>query len=68
MDNRTRNVLVELPGFGSIKVEAVVTGREQDVSSVKDMFSLGEVNKMITPALLKIRSLAKNKINDSVID
>ena len=47
MDNRTRNVPVELPGFGSFKVEAVVAEREKDVSSIKEMMSLGEVNKMI---------------------
>jgi len=47
MDNRTRNVPVELPGFGLVKVEAIVTGREQDASSVKEIMSLGDVDKMI---------------------
>ena len=47
MDNRTRNVPVELPGFGLVKVEATITGREQDASSVKEIMSLGDVDKMI---------------------
>ena len=47
MENRTRNVPVELPGFGQIKVQAIVTGREQDVSSIKDVMSWGDVNKTI---------------------
>lgn len=48
MDNPTQNVPVELPGFGCIKVEAIVAGRgEQDVASIKEMLSLAEVNKMI---------------------
>ena len=56
MDNRTRNVPVELPGFGPIKVEAVVVGREQDVSSIREMMSLGEVNKMIEGIATTLKS------------
>jgi len=47
MDNRTCNVPVELPGFGLVKVEAMITGREQDALIVKEIMSLGDVDKMI---------------------
>jgi hypothetical protein len=47
MENRTRNVPVELPGFGQIKVQAIVSAKEQDVSNVKDVMSWGDVNKTI---------------------
>lgn len=48
MENRTRNVPVDIPGYGQIMAQAIVTaGREQDVSNIKEVLSLADVNKVI---------------------